>query len=134
MHSPGFFRHLAIMVYDTFLLLASLFLATGIIVPFNQGEAFTSTQYFFPLYLLSISFLFYGWFWTHGGQTLGMMAWKTKVLTFDRQPITWKQALIRFLTANISWLFFGLGFIWQLVYKQQHTWHDRLSKTALFFE
>ncbi|HIF55229.1 MAG: RDD family protein [Methylococcales bacterium] len=134
MHSPGFFRHLAIMVYDTFLLLASLFLATGIIVPFNQGEAFTSTQYFFPLYLLSISFLFYGWFWTHGGQTLGMMAWKTKVLTFDRQPITWKQALIRFLTANISWLFFGLGFIWQLVDKQQHTWHDRLSKTALFFE
>ncbi|KAF3977947.1 MAG: RDD family protein [Methylococcales symbiont of Iophon sp. n. MRB-2018] len=134
MHYPSFLRHLAIIVYDSFLLLASLFLATTIILPFNQGEAFTSSQFFFPLYLLAISFLFYGWFWTHGGQTLGMRAWKTTVLTINRDPISWKQALIRFLMAQVSWLSFGLGFLSRFIDKNQYTWHDHVSKTTLFFE
>ena len=134
MRSPGFFRYLAIIIYDSFLLLALLFLATAIILPFNQGEAFTASQYFFPVYLLTISFLFYGWFWTHGGQTLGMRAWKTRVLTFNKQPISWKQALQRFFMAFISWLFCGLGFLWKCFDKKKHTWHDHFSKTALFID
>lgn len=134
MQSPGFFRHLAIIVYDSLLLLALLFLATAIVLPFNSGEAFSSSQYFFPLYLLSVCFLFYGWFWTHGGQTLGMKTWKIKVLTFDYQPMTWWQALKRFITAIISWLLLGMGFLWKLIDKKHYTWHDRLSKTALFFD
>jgi uncharacterized RDD family membrane protein YckC len=132
--SPGFFRHMAIVIYDSLLLLALLILATAIILPFNKGEAFTSTQFFFPLYLISISFLFYGWFWTHGGQTLGMKTWKIRVQTFDQQPITWGHAFKRFVLAIISWGFIGLGFFWMLIDKKNHTWHDRFSKTALFFE
>ncbi len=134
MHSPSFFRYLAIIIYDSFLLLALLFLATAIILPFNHGKAFTASQYFFPIYLLLISFLFYGWFWTHGGQTLGMKAWKTKVLTFNKQSLSWKDALKRFLMACISWLFCGLGFLWKCIDKKKYTWHDRFSKTALFYD
>jgi len=37
---PGFFRRLAAIFYDLFLLLAVLFLATAIELPFNAGEAF----------------------------------------------------------------------------------------------
>lgn len=134
MHTPGFFRHLAIIVYDALLLLALLFLATVLVLPINSGEAFTSTQYLFPCYLLSVSFIFYGWFWTHGGQTLGMKAWKVKVQTFNNQPIGWKHVFMRFFMATISWGIFGLGFFWQLIDKKKHTWHDHVSKTALFFE
>lgn len=134
MQSPGFFRHLAIIVYDAVLLLALLFLATAIVLPFNSGEAYASTQYFFPLYLLAVCFLFYGWFWTHGGQTLGMKTWKIKALTFDGKPLTWWHALKRFLTAIISWLLLGGGFFWKLLDRKNYTLHDRLSKTALFFD
>lgn len=134
MRSPGLFRHLAIIIYDSLLLLALLFLATALILPFNKGEAYASNQYFFPLFLLTVSFIFYGWFWTHGGQTLGMRAWKIKILTFDKQPITWKHAFKRFIMALFSWLFFGVGFLWQLIDKQRYTWHDRFSKTGLFLE
>ncbi len=134
MRSPGFFRHLAIILYDALLLVALLFLATALVLPYNEGEAFTSTQYIFPFYLLFISFIFYGWFWTHGGQTLGMKAWKVKLLTFNYQPITWSHAFKRFSIAIISWCCFGLGFFWQLINKQKYTWHDRYSRTALFFE
>lgn len=122
------------MLYDLLLLIAVLFVATALLLPLNAGEAFTARQIFFPLYLLLVSFFFYAWFWTHGGQTLGLRAWKIKVLTLDRKPISWKQALLRFIGAILSWGFFGLGFLWILVDKNQRSWHDHLSKTALFFD
>jgi uncharacterized RDD family membrane protein YckC len=130
---PGFFRRLAATFYDLLLLIAVLFVATAILLPLNGGEAFTRQQFFFPVYLLLVSFLFYAWFWTHGGQTLGLRAWKIRVLTFDMKPISWKQALLRFIAAILSWGFFGLGFLWILIDKNQRSWHDHLSKTALFF-
>ena len=71
---------MAAIVYDLFLLTAVLFVATAIALPLNAGAAFTSGQYLYPVYLLAVSFLFFGWFWTHGGQTLGMRAWKIIVL------------------------------------------------------
>jgi uncharacterized RDD family membrane protein YckC len=132
--SLGIFRHLAIIIYDLLLLLALLFLATALVLPFNKGEAFATTQYFFPLYLLFISFMFYGWFWTHGGQTLGMKTWKTKLQTFNQQPITWKHAYKRFFMALVSFAFFGLGFLWKFVDKQKYTWHDHFSKTTLSYK
>jgi uncharacterized RDD family membrane protein YckC len=122
---------LAIVVYDFLLLIALLFVATALLLPFNAGEAFTHEQFFYPLYLLIVSFIFYGWFWTHGGQTLGLRAWKARVLTVDQQAINWNQALIRFVTAFASC---GLGLLWILVDKQRRACHDHLSKTAVFFD
>lgn len=129
--APGFLRRLAIVVYDLILLIAVLFLATALLLPFNAGVAFTREQIFYPVYLLIVSFIFYGWFWTHGGQTLGLRSWKAKVLTFEQQPITWLQALVRFVTALASC---GLGLLWVLLDKRQRSWHDYLSKTAVFSE
>jgi len=130
---PGFLRRLVIIFYDLLLLIALLFVATALLLPLNAGQAFTAQQFFFPLYLLSVSFFFYAWFWTHGGQTLGLRAWKSQVLTLDMKPISWKQALLRFIAAILSWGFCGLGFLWILIDKNQLSWHDRLSQTALFF-
>ncbi|MGZ5026154.1 MAG: RDD family protein [Methylobacter sp.] len=131
---PGFLRRLAVIFYDLLLLVAVLFVATAVLLPLNSGEAFTNQQFFFPIYLLLVSFFFYAWFWTHGGQTLGLRSWKIKVLTIDRKPIGWKQALFRFTAAILSWSFFGLGFLWILIDKNQRSWHDHLSQTALFFD
>jgi len=128
-----FFRRIAAVLYDSLVLLAVLFFATAIVLPINSGEAFSSSQFLYPTYLFTVSFIFYGWFWTHGGQTLGLRSWKMTVLTSDQQPINWKQAFIRFSTAIISWLCLGLGFVWLIVDKEQLTWHDRLSGTSLFF-
>jgi uncharacterized RDD family membrane protein YckC len=132
--APSLFRRLAAIVYDSFLLLALWFFATLVLLPFNGGQAFNSTQLFYPLYLLAVSFSFYGWFWTHGGQTLGLKAWKIKVQTLNQQSVTWKQAAIRFLAAILSWLVCGLGFFWVLWDKNGYAWHDYLSKTSLFFD
>jgi uncharacterized RDD family membrane protein YckC len=132
--APGLLRHLAAIIYDFFLLIAVLFVATALILPLNAGVAFTARQIAYPVYLLVISFLFYGWFWTHGGQTLGLRAWNLKVLTLNQQNMSWRQALLRFLTAILSWSICGLGFLWIVLDKNQRSWHDYLSGTAVFFE
>ncbi len=125
-------RRFAAIVYDLLLLASILFVATALVLPFNAGQAFEA-QIFYLLYLLIISFIFYGWFWTHGGQTLGLRAWKLQVLTFDSQSISWLQAFWRFSVAIISWSFFGLGFFWSLIDKNNFCWHDAFSKTAIFY-
>lgn len=134
MTKPGLLRHLAVIIYDFLLLLALLFLATALLLPFNGGEAFTSHQVFYSFYLLAVSFFFYGWFWTHGGQTLGLRAWKIKVLNDKLKLISWRQAFIRFIVSLFSWGFIGLGFLWVLVDKNQRSWHDIASKTGLFLD
>jgi uncharacterized RDD family membrane protein YckC len=87
----------------------------------------------YRLYLVVVSFFFYGWFWTHGGQTLGLRAWKLTVLTQDKKTLDWSQALVRFVTASVSLSFFGLGYLWVLIDKDRLSWHDHLSKTTVFY-
>jgi uncharacterized RDD family membrane protein YckC len=133
--APGFLRRLAAQIYDLLLLIALLFIATALLLPFTSGEAVISEYaLIYRIYLIVISFLFYGWFWTHGGQTLGLRAWKIKVLTLDQKSINWTQSLVRFTTAILSLGFCGLGFLWIMIDKNKRGWHDHLSKTAVFFD
>lgn len=128
---PGFFRRLCAIFYDTFLLVALLFIFTAIALPFNDGEAITRSPLYLG-YLISICFLFFGWFWTHGGQTLGLRAWKLQILTTSGQPLSWRNAFFRFIWATLSWGLFGLGFLWILFDKEKKSLHDRLSGTQAF--
>lgn len=128
---PGFFRYISAIFYDLILVIALFFFATAILLPFNQGEAIKSV-FFFPLYLLSVSFVFYGWFWTHGGQTLGMRSWKLRLISDEQTDISWKQAFIRYISACASWTLLGLGIFWRLWQKDGKTWQDLSSKSCIF--
>merc|ERR1712000_392132 len=97
-------KRLLAMVYDG-LILVSIWIGVAIIsTAINQGgvtspmgrAAMQSAQFCF-------SFLFFGYFWTRNGQTLGMQAWRLRAQTFDGQRMSWTQALIRFLGAIVSW-------------------------------
>lgn len=130
----GLLRRLMAIFYDLFLLAAILFLATAIVNAINDGEAIDqNSPYIFLLdfYLASIIFFYFGWFWTHGGQTLGMKTWKIKLISNESPAINWQQVTIREITAIISWLFLGLGFIWSIFDKQKRSWHDIASNTML---
>lgn len=128
---PGIFRHLAIMLYDSLLLVSILLLASLFAVAFNSGEAIPENDPVFIAYLLAVSCFFYGWFWTHGGQTLGMRAWKVYIFGQQQEVISWKQAVIRFCIAIISWLPAGMGYWWQYLGKDKQSWPDYFSATRL---
>lgn len=135
MSPPSLIRRFAAIIYDLLLLISILFVATALILPFNAGQAISHSQMgFYWFYLLTISFIFYGWFWTHGGQTLGLRAWNMQVLTIHGDRITWIQAFLRFSIAILSWCALGLGFFWALIDTNKRCWHDKLSKTALFHQ
>lgn len=130
----GLLRRLLAIMYDLFLLLAILFIATSIANALNQGEPISPDDPYytvFVIYLLAISFFYYGWFWIHGGQTLGMKTWRMKLQSTLSAHISWKQAAIRFFTAQLSWLCAGAGFFWSLFNRQKRTWHDITSHCVM---
>jgi len=131
---PGIIKRLAVIIYDLLLLIAVLFLATLILLPFQESHLFQPNSWQYSVYLLLVSFLFYGWFWTKSGQTLGLLAWKLRVADNNGQNISWQQALIRFTTAILSWGIFGLGILWVLFNKDRLTWYDIASKSRLYWK
>ena len=128
---PGLGRRLGAIAYDSILLVAVLFVATAILLPLTGGEAIGPTHGLYPAYLVAVSFGYFGWFWTHGGQTLGMRSWHLRLMGAGRRGASWPQALLRFAGACLSWLCFGAGFLWLLVDRERLTWHDRLSGTRI---
>lgn len=129
---PNLYRRLAAVLYDGLLLFSILFAAaipitalpTGI-----QGEPYfhAAKQVYFAL----VIFAFFGGFWVYGGQTLGMRAWRLKVVGRDGGRVSWGRATVRFLASLLSWAAAGLGFLWVAVDRDHQAWHDRLSGTRL---
>ncbi len=62
--------------------------------------------------------------WGRGGQTIGMRAWRLRVVGADGQRLPWSRALLRFAVALVSLAVFGFGFIWCLFDRQRRGWHD----------
>ena len=69
--------------------------------------------------------------WTRGGQTLGMRAWRCRLVAADGEPVGWGQTVARFAAALVSWAALGLGFWWALADPERRTWHDRWSGTRI---
>lgn len=102
-------RRFAAMFYDSLLLVAVLIAATIPVIIVTHGEATNSGNPFVGSWLFMVSFLFFAWFWTHGGQTLGMHAWKIRLQRDSERVITLWQALLRFITGLPAWVVLFLG-------------------------
>ena len=124
-------RRLGAIGYDSLIVIALSFAVTGMWMLVMQteqaiGPAFQSTLF------ISI-FLFFGFFWTRSGQTIGMIAWRIRIQSKEGYSISWTQALVRFFSAIFSMLIFGLGYVWMLINDEKLTLHDKLSNTEVVF-
>jgi uncharacterized RDD family membrane protein YckC len=133
---PGLNRRLAAMLYDGLLLVALWFVATALLLTVSGGHLTDADRPLWLLYTLRVSLLlvalmFFAGFWTHGGQTLGMRAWRLKLISASGDSVNWKQALWRFAAAIPSVGAFGLGLFWILLDQERCAMHDRLSGTRL---
>ncbi|MFV0476599.1 MAG: RDD family protein [Parahaliea sp.] len=70
-------------------------------------------------------------FWRKNGQTLGMQAWRIKLVGSDGGKPGLGQCVIRCLGACLSALCLGLGYAWCLFDKRKRYWHDYLSSSEL---
>lgn len=112
---PNTLKRLLAALYDSFLILATAFIATAITLPFTKGEVAANNNIYMSFYLFLVIYIFYGWFWTHGGQTLGMRVWKQRLVQFDGSAVNWQQSLIRVVTGLPAWGLFLIGsLVWIL--------------------
>ncbi len=150
----GIVRRLLVLFYDTLLTVAAIFIAfQPIPLAENLIKRYPLIEPLSSIYLLAIWFLFFGWFWTHGGQTVGMKAWRIILHRQDGKKITWADAFSRFLISNVFFLIllfmiqvevisikqslilagliFSISYIWAIFDRENRTLHDLFSRTRI---
>ncbi len=130
----GLLRRLGAMTYDGLLLLAVLFMATLALMPLTGGEAISSRSHLYPAYLLLVAWLYFTAQWVRGGQTLGMRAWRIRLLKQDGGAPDWFACSLRFAVALLCWAPAGLGYLSGIARPDRLAWHDRISGTRLVVE
>jgi uncharacterized RDD family membrane protein YckC len=123
-------RRLAAMTYDALLVLALWMVAAATVV-IPMGDEVRPGNPLFQLYLLLVCYLYFAIFWRMGGQTLGMKAWRIRLVGIDGAKPSWLQTVIRFVTSILSLAAFGLGYAWSLFDRERRCWHDTASKTRI---
>lgn len=141
--AAGLLRRLLAMVYDGLICIALLMVVTEIYNTIYQvivgaaryKELFDSGATTHDPLLTSVLFvslyLFFAYFWTRNGQTLGMQVWLIRVQNPDGSSISWLQALLRFMMGFVCWGAAGLGYLWLLVDRKHQTWTDRFSESIV---
>lgn len=127
---PGILRRLASMLYESLLLLAVLFLAGFIFVGLTHGANSSPVKLAFQLYLTGVVAVYFIWFWIHGGQTLAMKTWHLRLVGVAAQPVTLRQAILRFVVA-VPGVLSGIGVLWAVFDRDRQFLHDRLAKTRI---
>ncbi len=140
--SGPLWRRLAAMAYDSILILAIWMVVTFVVLSFFgienartvEGETVTLDPIYKNILFLSMlvsAWAFFGWFWTHSGQTLGMQAWRLKVVTREGEKISVAQSIARFLLAIPAFLMVGIGYFYMYLNPERETLHGKLSGTKV---
>ena len=145
-YRAGFFRRLAAIIYDILvavavgmcaamvMLVAMLLLVENNVLN-NQGyEHFSDLiqhasiyQYVLQGWVGTWVIAFFLWFWRNGGQTIGMRAWRLRIVSTSDNPLTYTRAFVRMVTS-----FLGLGTLLVLLdYKHKQSLQDRIAGTEV---
>lgn len=142
----SFFRRLAAMIYDllvaiaialcaSMVMLVTLLLLVENNILSNQGYQHFSdlVQHSFIYQLIlqvwagSWILFFFLWFWRHGGQTIGMRAWRIRIFSTDDQPFGYARAFLRAIAS-----FGGIGTLLVLFdIKNRQSLQDRIARTEI---
>ena len=139
-------RRFAAISYDSLLVIALVFLAgfvnLGIqMAIFGEAELRSMIESGHsldgpPFYLVLVILIygFFGFFWTRSGQTLGMQAWRLRILDNNQQLISPKQSIVRFVVAVPALLLVGMGIFWVRFDRKSRSWQDIASATITVVE
>ncbi len=137
--SAPLWRRLAALGYDSLLLGAVMFVSIGLLVwlyqftglPMMELNGVAKPPTWFSEWVIRGAMLciilgFYGYFWRHGGQTLGMRAWRIRTERHDQRRLSWGQVAIRCIVGMASC---GVGFIFVLLTHKGQALQDIFSNT-----
>lgn len=129
--AASFIVRLAIMVYESLLVVAVVFVASFVILPVVGELAATWQKMVFRIFLFLVLFGYFAAFWLRSGQTLAMKTWRVRLVRADGRRLTLSLVARRFALAFAGLVMGGVGFWWALVDRDHQFLHDRLLGTRL---
>ena len=123
---PNLMRRLFSMLYEALVLFGVMFVSVLVFMLLRDPGA-QGAKPFFQAYIFLVLLGYFTWFWTHGGQTVAMRAWRFRVERVDGTPIRFPQACLRFV---LGWLSV-VSVLWALFDRDKQFLHDRLAGTRL---
>ena len=117
--APSMYRRLAAFVYEGVLLFGVVMTTALFYAGLTQQKNAMVGRSGLMAALFIILGLYFVWFWSHGGQTLAMKAWKVQVVDSAGQPVREWRALWRYL---LSWLWFMPACLALYVWRLQDAW------------
>ncbi len=141
----GFIRRLGAIIYDLLLAIAVYMVAGAIgfglftalttsglidmgeyehIADLINGVALYKSVY--QLWITACVGLFYVLFWSYGGQTLGMRAWRLKIQHPNGQSLSMITA-----TARLFWSLLGIGNLWILINGDKLALQDMMTRSEV---
>ncbi|GIU17770.1 RDD family protein [Shewanella colwelliana] len=141
----GFFRRFGAIVYDLLLAVAVYMIAGAI--GFGIFTALTSTgmiamhghehvsdllngvalyKGIYQFWIAACVGLFYVMFWSYGGQTLGMRAWRLKIQHPNGQSLS-----IITAAARLVWSLLGIGNLWILINGDKLALQDMMTRSEV---
>lgn len=121
---------LAAAIYDAFPLIA-LWMVTGAAAMIATHGTLDYHALWYRVLLLGVTAAYYVPSWHYGGQTIGMRAWRLRVVDGSGRPPGWGAALLRFVVAPLSLAVGALGFLWCLFEHERRGWHDLAAGTRV---
>lgn len=142
--APLRFR-LAAMAYDGLVVLA-VWVLTVVALVTIVGDAVVGAWVQSVLFVELYALLAYCW--CKRGQTLGMLAWRLRLVSCAPRPpggdaapppsaqarVSPAQALRRFVAGLASFAALGLGFCWMWFDRERKSWPDRFSRSVIVRE
>ncbi len=101
----------------------------SILAKSSPYEELGSVKVLFYLAMLMINMGYFTYFYGSGGQSIGKMIFRLKVVGINGQSIGYRQAFWRWVGYLISGLFLNLGFLWILWDRNKQGWHDKIAGT-----
>ena len=133
MKDAGFFKRVFSLIYDSLVITGIILSLSLLLVLLNGGYAEENSISGLIQFLIIILSgpCFYTYFWIENeGQTLGMQAWKIKLIS-QKKDLSTVVCLLRCFVSVISFLIFGIGYFLILFHKDNRSIADLITDTQI---
>ena len=124
-----FFKVCAALFYDLLSISVLVYFASFLPIILS-GTSIQAGNIELQLFIILIA-VFYFFYCFKKGKTFGMQAWRLELQSENGGKISDYQILIRIIGGIVSFLFFGIGYLFILFNHRKRSLHDIASKTYL---
>jgi uncharacterized RDD family membrane protein YckC len=100
---------------------------------FDQVFVWLASARFAAIFLVLFSNLYFIFFFSTTGQTVGKAIMGLRVVTTNGKRMGVKRSFIRAVCYTLSLAPFGLGFLWVLGEDRRRAWHDKIAHTYVLY-